>query len=108
MGDFSGFEEILGLGGVFGRDGDDDARLAFVEEGDVGAGAGNCGFSSEVPTHAGFREVDGQAAFRAVVGAAYDSIADHVADGVLDGEFFGVVELRRGAGFASVDGEEVV
>ena len=59
VGDFSGFEEILGLGGVFGRDGDDDARLAFVEEGDVGAGAGDCGFGSEVPTHAGFREVDG-------------------------------------------------
>jgi len=42
------------------------------------------------------------------VGAADDTIADHVADGVLDGEFLGVVELRRGAGFASVDGEEVV
>ena len=25
VGDFSGFEEILGLGCVFGRDGDDDA-----------------------------------------------------------------------------------
>ena len=42
------------------------------------------------------------------MGAADDTIADHVADGVLDGEFFGVVKLRWCAGFAAVDGEEVV
>ncbi len=42
------FQEILGFGSVFRRDRDDDAGLAFVEEGDVGAGAGDFGFGSEV------------------------------------------------------------
>ena len=42
------------------------------------------------------------------MGAFDEAFADEVADGVLDGEFLGVVELRRGAGFAAVDGEEVV
>lgn len=42
------------------------------------------------------------------MGAFDEAFADEVADGVLDGEFFGVVELRRRAGFAAVDGEEVV
>lgn len=103
-----GFQEILGLVGVFGADGDDDARLRLVEEGDIGAGAGDFGFGSEVSAEAGLGEVDGEAAFGAVVGAFDEALADEVADGVLDGEFLGVVELRRGAGFAAVDGEEVV
>ena len=103
-----GFQEILGFGGVFWADGDDDAGLAFVEEGDIGAGAWDFGFGSEVSAQAGFGEVNGEAAFGAVVGAFDEAFADKVADGVLDGEFFGVVELRWGAGFAAVDGEEVV
>lgn len=96
------------MGGVFRGDRDDDAGLGFVEEGEVGAGAGDFGLGAEVSVQAGLGEVDGEAAFGAVVGAADEALADEVADGVLDSEFFRVVELRRGAGFAVVDGEEVV
>ena len=96
------------MSGVFGGDCDDDAGLRLVEEGNIGAGAGDFGFGSEVSVQAGLGEVDGEAAFGAVVGTSDEAFADEVADGVLDGEFFGVVELRRGAGFAAVDGEEVV
>ncbi len=37
-----------------------------------------------------------------------EALADEVADRVLYGELHGVVDLRWGAGFAAVDGEEVV
>ena len=70
--------------GVFGGGGDDDAGLGFVEEGDVDSGAGDFGFGSEVSAQAGFGEVDGEAAFGAVVGAADEALADEVAAGVLD------------------------
>jgi len=106
--DASGFEEVEDFAVVVRGEGDDDAGLGFVEEGDIGAGAGDFGFGSEVSAHAGFGEVDGEAAFGAVVGAADEALADEVADGVLDSEFLRIVELRRGAGFAAVDGEEVV
>ncbi len=60
---------MLGLGGVFGRDRDDDAGLRLVEEGDIGAGAGDFDLGSEGSAQAGLGEVDGEAAFGAVVGA---------------------------------------
>ena len=82
--------------------------MRLVEEGDIGAGAGDFGSGSEVSAQAGLGEVDGKASFGAVVGAFNEAFADEVADGVLDGEFLGVVELGRGTGFAAVDGEEVV
>lgn len=108
VGDAFRFEEVEDFAGVAWGEGDDDAGLRLVEEGDIGAGAGDLGFGSEVSAEAGLGEVDGEAAFGAVVGAFDEAFADEVADGVLDGEFLGVVELRRGAGFAVVDGEEVV
>ena len=48
MGDASGFEEVEDFAGVARSEGDDDAGLGFVEEGEVGAGAGDFGFGSEV------------------------------------------------------------
>lgn len=48
VGDPSGFEEVEDFAGVARGEGDDDARLAFVEEGDIGACAGDFGFGSEV------------------------------------------------------------
>ena len=108
VGDVFRFEEVEDFAGVARGEGDDDAGLRLVEEGDIGAGAGDFGFGAEVSAQAGLGEVDGEAAFGAVVGAFHEALADEVTDGVLDGEFLGVVELGRGAGFAAVDGEEVV
>ena len=42
MGDASGFEEVEDFAGVARGEGDDDAGLRLVEEGDVGAGASSC------------------------------------------------------------------
>ncbi len=108
VGDASGFEEVEDFDGVAWGECDDDAGLGLVEEGNIGAGAGDFGFGAEVSAHAGLGEVDGEAAFGAVVGTFDEAFADEVADGILDGEFLGVVEVGRGAGFAAVDGEEVV
>ena len=48
MGDASGFEEVEEFAGVARSEGDDDAGLRLVEEGDVGAGAGDFGLGAEV------------------------------------------------------------
>jgi hypothetical protein len=47
-------------------------------------GPGISVFGSKVSAQAGFGEVDGEAAFGAVVGAADEALADEVAAGVLD------------------------
>ena len=76
VGDASGFEEVEDFAGVARGEGDDDPGLRFVEEGDIGAGAGDFGFGAEVSAQTGLAEVDGEAAFGAVVCAFDEAVAD--------------------------------